>query len=157
MFIEVFRLFCAADVFYALGEHDGAAPWRHGDPGCGVRVALWGSQRQVAAVPDKDCCCGRIRSGMQSSRRDRQLAQPHCKDIFFLDLLYSHTISYRNASYLIILIPSLGWSGLCACILDTWKQCPEWDWGNMWTWNGYKEHKIHKTMLVSQLPTVWTT
>lgn len=38
---------------------------------------------------------------------------------FFLDLLYSHIISYRSTSYCIILIPSLGWSGLCACILDT--------------------------------------
>ena len=154
MSTEVFPFVLRCWCFYALGEHEGTAPGRHGDPGCGVRVALWGSQRQVAAVPDEDCSWGRIRDGMQPSWRDCQLAQPHCKDLFFfffLDLLYSHIISNH-----IILIPSHGWSGLL--ILDTWKQCPEWDWGNMWTWNRYRKNiKIHKTMLVSQLPTVWTT
>ncbi len=59
-----FPFFCAANIFLPQGEHEWAAPGRHGDPGCGVRVALWSNQRQVVAVSNKDCRFGDIRDGM---------------------------------------------------------------------------------------------
>lgn len=43
---------CTADFFPPPGKHERSAVRRPGDPGCGVWVALWGCQWQVAAVPD---------------------------------------------------------------------------------------------------------